>query len=155
LVLAAEGLIGDLSARDGIPSAMAGVDDHLAVIPIVRIPAGQDDALGSFLGWTDNPGLCCAMDASGSKIGPRREDSSRYNVEEFPNCHAVLLSRHPPDSWAWKGDGLPIEAPWQCGSSAIHAGAGGVFSRAISDRISWNICRGTTTSAIWKVTYRP
>jgi hypothetical protein len=29
-----------------------------------------------------------------------------------------------------------------------HAGAGGARSRAISDRISWNICRGTATSAI-------
>jgi hypothetical protein len=40
-------------------------------------------------------------------------------------------------------------------ASARHAGAGGARSRAISDRISWNICRGTATSAIWKVTYRP
>jgi anaerobic magnesium-protoporphyrin IX monomethyl ester cyclase len=35
---------------------------------------------------------------------------------------------------------------------ATHAGAGGARSRAISDRISANICRGTATSAIWKVT---
>jgi hypothetical protein len=35
---------------------------------------------------------------------------------------------------------------------ASHAGAGGARNRAISDRISWNICRGTATSAIWKVT---
>src|SRR5215213_2690060 len=34
----------------------------------------------------------------------------------------------------------------------LHAGAGGARSRAISDRISANICRGTATSAIWKVT---
>jgi len=33
-----------------------------------------------------------------------------------------------------------------------HAGVGGARSRAISDRISWNICRGTATSAIWNVT---
>ena len=33
-----------------------------------------------------------------------------------------------------------------------HAGAGGARSRAISDRISANICRDTATSAIWKVT---
>src|ERR1700692_4798979 len=32
-----------------------------------------------------------------------------------------------------------------------HPGAGG-RSRAMSDRMSWNICRGTATSAIWKVT---
>ena len=32
-------------------------------------------------------------------------------------------------------------------TSARHAGAGGTRSRAISDRISWNICRGTATSA--------
>jgi aerobic-type carbon monoxide dehydrogenase small subunit (CoxS/CutS family) len=25
-------------------------------------------------------------------------------------------------------------------------------SQAISERISWNICRGTATSAIWNVT---
>ena len=31
----------------------------------------------------------------------------------------------------------------------------GVRSRAINIRISWNICRGTATLAIWKVTYRP
>jgi hypothetical protein len=30
-----------------------------------------------------------------------------------------------------------------------HAGAGGARSWAISDRISWNMCRGTATSAIW------
>ena len=35
---------------------------------------------------------------------------------------------------------------------APHAGAGGARSLAISDRISWNICRDTATSAIWKVT---
>src|SRR5437016_1365349 len=32
---------------------------------------------------------------------------------------------------------------------AAHAGAGGVRSRAISDRMSANICRDTATSAIW------
>src|SRR5271155_6026330 len=37
-------------------------------------------------------------------------------------------------------------------SSAGHAGAGGVRNRAISDRISANICRDTATSASWKVT---
>jgi len=36
-------------------------------------------------------------------------------------------------------------------SSPGHAGAGGARSRAISIRISWNLCRGTVTSAIWKV----
>src|SRR4051812_3057672 len=36
-----------------------------------------------------------------------------------------------------------------------HAGAGGARSRAISDRISANICLGTPTSASWNVTYRP
>jgi len=36
-----------------------------------------------------------------------------------------------------------------------HAGAGGARNRAISDRISWNICRGTATSATWKVTQPP
>ena len=35
---------------------------------------------------------------------------------------------------------------------AAHAGAGGARSRAISDRMSANICRDTATSAIWKVT---
>ena len=34
------------------------------------------------------------------------------------------------------------------GPRAAHAGAGGARSRAISDRISANICRGTATSAI-------
>jgi hypothetical protein len=33
-----------------------------------------------------------------------------------------------------------------------HAGAGGARSRAISIKISWNICRDTATSANWKVT---
>jgi hypothetical protein len=33
-----------------------------------------------------------------------------------------------------------------------HAGAGRARSRAISDRISANICRGTATSAVWNVT---
>ena len=36
--------------------------------------------------------------------------------------------------------------------SAGHAGAGGARSRTINDRISRNICFGTATSAIWKVT---
>src|SRR5260370_31798177 len=36
-----------------------------------------------------------------------------------------------------------------------HVGAGGARIRAISDRISWNICRDTATSAIWHVTWRP
>ena len=36
-------------------------------------------------------------------------------------------------------------------ASPGHAGAGGARSRAISIRISWNLCRGTVTSAIWKV----
>jgi hypothetical protein len=33
-------------------------------------------------------------------------------------------------------------------SSPRHAGAGGARSWAINIRISWNICRGTATSAI-------
>jgi hypothetical protein len=32
--------------------------------------------------------------------------------------------------------------------SPVHSGAGGARSRAISDRMSANICRGTATSAI-------
>src|SRR5262245_28965308 len=38
-----------------------------------------------------------------------------------------------------------------------HAGAGGGFGRssAISRKISWNICRGMATSAIWKAMLRP
>ena len=36
--------------------------------------------------------------------------------------------------------------------SPVHAGASGARSRAMRCRISWNICRGTATSAIWKVT---
>jgi hypothetical protein len=36
--------------------------------------------------------------------------------------------------------------------SAGHAGAGSACSRAMSIRISRNICFGTATSAIWKVT---
>ena len=36
-----------------------------------------------------------------------------------------------------------------------YAGAGGACSRAMSDKISANICRGTATSAIWNVTSRP
>jgi hypothetical protein len=35
---------------------------------------------------------------------------------------------------------------------ARYAEAGGTRNRAISDRVSENICRGTATSAIWKVT---
>jgi hypothetical protein len=37
-------------------------------------------------------------------------------------------------------------------ASSGHAGAGAARNRAISDRISANICRGTATSASWKVT---
>jgi hypothetical protein len=54
-------------------------------------------------------------------------------------------------------------APWSLTSlreKLIKIGAkvvshGGARRREMSDRISWNICRGTATSAIWKVTYRP
>ncbi len=35
---------------------------------------------------------------------------------------------------------------------AYHAGAGGTRSRAISVRMSANICRGTAISAIWNAT---
>jgi hypothetical protein len=35
---------------------------------------------------------------------------------------------------------------------AAHAGAGGARNRAISDRMSANIWRGTAISAIWKAT---
>ena len=36
--------------------------------------------------------------------------------------------------------------------SPSHAGAGGARSPPMSDWISWNICRDTGTSAVWKVT---
>ena len=36
--------------------------------------------------------------------------------------------------------------------SPSHAGVGGARSRAISRRMSWDICRGTATSAIWNMT---
>ena len=36
--------------------------------------------------------------------------------------------------------------------SSPHAGAGGARSRAISARMTANICRDTATSAIWNVT---
>ena len=36
-------------------------------------------------------------------------------------------------------------------ANAVHAGAGGARSRAISYRMSPNICRGTATLAIWNV----
>ena len=36
-------------------------------------------------------------------------------------------------------------------ANAVHAGAGGARSRAISYRMSANICRGTATLAIWNV----
>jgi len=36
--------------------------------------------------------------------------------------------------------------------TAARAGAGGARSRAINDRMSANICRGTATSAIWNQT---
>ena len=42
----------------------------------------------------------------------------------------------------------PAVVGFHFGSQSPHAGAGGARSRAISDRISWNICRGTATSAI-------
>src|SRR3954447_20517177 len=38
---------------------------------------------------------------------------------------------------------------------APHTGAGGARNRAISDRMSANICLGTPTSASWNATYRP
>jgi hypothetical protein len=36
--------------------------------------------------------------------------------------------------------------------SPVDAGAGDAVSRAMSDSMSWNICRDTATSASWNVT---
>jgi hypothetical protein len=49
--------------------------------------------------------------------------------------------------------GAPLPS-WSAPSPLVrgHAGAGGARRPEISDRMSANICRGTATSAIWKVT---
>ena len=47
---------------------------------------------------------------------------------------------------------LSCRWPSYCDPSTPHAGAGGARNRAISIKISWNICRDTATSANWKVT---
>jgi hypothetical protein len=47
--------------------------------------------------------------------------------------------------------GTPLPSSAASGPSGSHAGAGGARSRAISDRMSANMCHDTATSAIWKV----
>jgi len=54
------------------------------------------------------------------------------------------------NSWLCLHQGAPLPSP--SAPFAGHVGAGGARSRAINDRISRNICFGTATSAIWKVT---
>ena len=49
--------------------------------------------------------------------------------------------------------GIPPPLTTRCTwPSAGHAGAGGARNRAISDKMSANVCRETATSAIWNVT---
>src|SRR6516225_10943575 len=68
-----------------------------------------------------------------------------------PVDHAAVLNRAPElHQGAPPLSPLPHFMPL-----AAHAGVGGARSRAISDRMSANICRDTATSAIWNVMYRP
>src|SRR6516225_9604749 len=49
--------------------------------------------------------------------------------------------------------GIPPPLTTRCTwPNAGHAGAGGARNRAISDKMSANVCRETATSAIWNVT---
>lgn len=77
--------------------------------------------------------------------GDRGLRLTHSDAEARPIClfHDIpLLPRHTS----------PSDVPGACPPSASHAGAGGARSRAISDRMSANIPRGTATSASSKVT---
>src|SRR5208282_1341269 len=59
-----------------------------------------------------------------------------------------VAGRWSPLDRLHRGAPLPDPGP-------LHAGAGGVRNRAMSMRISLNICPDTATSAIWNATWRP
>jgi hypothetical protein len=62
-------------------------------------------------------------------------------------------AQHRRNSLLCLHQGAPLPSPPVASDSIPgHAGAGGARSRAISERISANICRDTATSAIWNVT---
>src|SRR6266566_4116149 len=79
-----------------------------------------------------------------SLVGP----SWRLRRLQFPTTPATapglfcLALGHTP----------PVGCSWTHAHRTCHAGAGGGCGRssAMSRRISWNICRGMATSAIWK-----
>ena len=105
--------------------------------------------------WHDDaPGLVYEGDAQGRKPPVqlrqlmRRLALIKLDVASFgqgqhgnaePRCSARTEAYH---SSGRLPDLLPL---------AAHAGAGGARSRAISDRMSANICCGTATSANWNV----
>jgi hypothetical protein len=94
-----------------------------------------------------------------------RDDSrTGVNIRAFPalqqDCREVWMatssSGSPNDGrgadlaiftgiWTHSSGRLRLNAR---DNQTLHAGAGGAISR----RISWNICRGMATSAIWKTT---
>ena len=84
----------------------------------------------------------------------------RNEIRSQPILCAVKSSSCPPRSLELVA--LPssrrIPAVLVCRtlpSAPPHAGAGGAHNWAMSDGISWNICRGKATSAVCKVMYRP
>jgi len=90
-------------------------------------------------------------------LGPifRLIDAPRNEIPSQPAPLAIKSSGCPPRRAETRCVAF-IKAHLCCRRLSLltrspgHAGAGGGRSRAISDRISWNICR-TATSAIWNV----
>src|SRR5882724_12708303 len=114
-------------------------------------PGGQDHLREAVHHWADIPQI---RQGCGARIAPSRVLGK---INGSTGCAAGGRN----DSWLHKalkraacphrGALLPL-SPASSDLRVPHAGAGGARSRAISDRISANICRGAATSAIWNVT---
>jgi hypothetical protein len=110
------------------------------------------------------PLSCCLTDILRIP-GPFGRDLPSLRAQRQQNSIAAtpLTAKFPDTGRRGTGTGrfafIKAHLRCRCLSHVIrspgHAGAGGARRRAISDRMSWNICRDTATSASWKVTYRP
>jgi len=92
LILAGEGLIGDLPAGGGIASSMAGIDDDVAFIAVIRVPTREHDALGTLFCRSRDSGLRSPMDTCGSEFSPGREYGSGRDAGQITDGHMLSFS---------------------------------------------------------------
>ena len=86
---------------------------------------------------------------------PLVEVPSQENLIGTKRVHNQTVGAPGLQGWNSRGfraQGAPLPAVASASPFAGHAGAGGARSRAMSMRISANICRDTATSASWNVT---